>query len=240
MEYQDRIVIATPEGLQLEYALAGPGSRFIVWLGDVVLRLLVFAALIVVCLVIGDATLTDVVLILGTFVSLFAYDVVFEVWGAGQTPVKRRAGLRVLMAGGQPIGLASSAVRTLLRLVDGPATLFVAGAACVLMTERNQRLGDLAAGTIVVRERRVAPLGEPAALRLRPAPDGFDATAITASELAAVREFLARREGLTPAARDRVAGQLAGRLAPKIGGTGELPSAEAMLEAIAAAKSASR
>jgi hypothetical protein len=119
-------------------------------------------------------------------------------------------------------------------------TLFVAGGLCVLLTARNQRLGDLAAGTIVVRERRVAPLGEPAALRLCPAPDGFDATAITASELAAVREFLARREGLTPAARDRVAAQLADRLAPKIGGTGELPSAEAMLEAILAAKSISR
>lgn len=127
-------MIATPEGLQLEYTLAGAASRFIVWMLDLLLRALVFGAAIVVCVVIGSSALTGIVLVAGTFASLFAYDVVFEVWGAGQTPAKRRAGLRVLMVGGQPIGLAASAVRTLLRLLDGPGSLFIAGGLAVLLT----------------------------------------------------------------------------------------------------------
>lgn len=89
----------------------------------------------------------------------------------------------------------------------------------------------------MVRERRAPALADSPVASWGPAPDGFDATAITPAELAAVRGFLARRDGLTAAARERVATQLAARLAPKIGGTGELASAEEMLEAIAAAKS---
>ena len=106
----------------------------------------------------------------------------------------------------------------------------------IQLTTRNQRLGDLAAGTIVVRERlgghrAVAP-GE-----LRNLYPALDVTAVTAAELAAVRDFLARRDKLTPESRTRVAGALAERIAAKVGGltAGDL-APEQLLETIAAAK----
>ena len=122
------------------------------------------------------------------------------------------------------------------------------GSVSIIVTKRNQRLGDLAGGTIVVRERRAntirfghAPT-RGAAVGPRPlaANVGVDVTAITASELSAVRDFLARRDRLSREARARVAGTLAGALATKVGGlppSGLAP--EELLETIAAAKAAS-
>jgi uncharacterized RDD family membrane protein YckC len=236
VDYQDRIVIATPEGLQLEYTLAGIGSRLTAWLVDTLLRGVVLAAVEVLAVGLVSVTLGAVVLVLGVFGALFVYDVAFEVWGGGQTPAKRWSGLRVVMAGGQPISLGPSAVRTLLRLVDGPGTLFVVGGLAVLLTERNQRLGDLAAGTIVVRESRSTAPAETAPVYRTPDP-GIDATAVSAQELAAVRDFLARRDDLEEGARERVAQRLADALAPKVGGLPGDRAPEWVLETIASAKS---
>ena len=144
------------------------------------------------------------------------------------------------MAGGQPVGLGSSAVRTILRLIDEWLTLGIVGMVAIQFTSRNQRLGDLAAGTIVVRERTSAVV-QPDNLALRSVPADVDVTAITADELAAVRDFLARRKSLTADARSRVARALADRLADRVGGLppGGLPP-ERLLETIVAAKSRPR
>jgi uncharacterized RDD family membrane protein YckC len=243
VEYEDTITIPTPEGIELEYTLAGVGSRFVAELVDVLLRLAVLGALVAVIAVVGGGPGAVVIAIIAQFLAWFVYDIVFEVWGAGRTPGKRWSGLRVVMAGGQPIRVGSSAVRTLLRLIDQWGTLGVAGTISVLATRRNQRLGDLAAGTIVVREARAGAgtfrqLSQPA---LAPMIADLDVTAVSASELSAVRDFLGRRDTLAPGARPRVAQALADRLAGKIGG---LPpgdtSPERLLEIVAAAKDASR
>jgi hypothetical protein len=128
-------------------------------------------------------------------------------------------------------------VRNVLRLIDGPLTLFVAGGVSILVTERNQRLGDLAAGTIVVREPRATAAIAPDWSGGRPATTlALDLTALSPAELAAVRDFLARRGGLSDDARARVSRTLADALAPKIGG---LPpderTPEWILETIASA-----
>jgi uncharacterized RDD family membrane protein YckC len=244
VEYEDRITISTPEGIELEHTLAGLGSRFIAEGVDIVVRLIVLGALILVLRLIGASSAALVIaLILGGFLALFAYDVAFEVWGGGRTPGKRWSGLRVLMASGQPVSLGPSAVRNLLRIVDEWATALIAGIVSILLSGRNQRLGDLAAGTIVVRERHAratAPLTEvpPVPSALEP---GLDVTAVSASELGAIRDFLVRRERLTPDARARVARMLADGIRGSVGG---LPpgglEAERLLEAIVAAKATSR
>jgi len=153
VEYEDRITISAPEGIELEYTLAGLGSRFMAAFVDTVLRIVVLAAVIGLLAALGAGqTLLGLALIVGLFLALFAYDVAFEVWAAGRTPGKRWNGLRVLMATGQPVSVAPSAVRNLMRIVDVWGTALIAGVVSVLVTKRNQRLGDLAAGTIVVRE----------------------------------------------------------------------------------------
>ncbi len=240
MEYEDRITIPTPEGIELDYTLAGLGSRFVAELVDVLLRLVPLGILTGVLVSAGGGPIAIVVLIIADFLAWFGYDIVFEVWGQGRTPGKRWNGLRVVMAGGQPVGLGSSAVRTLLRIVDIWLTLGIVGSVSIMATRRNQRLGDLAAGTIVVREQR-ATAGRPLAIDPGDAWGRLDVTAVTPSELAAVRDFLARRDTLAREARPRVARALAERMAEKVGGLppGGLPS-ERLLETIAAAKAASR
>src|SRR5205085_12305384 len=115
--------------------------------------------------------------------------------------------------------------RNVLRLVDWLPGTYLVGMISILVSSRNQRLGDLAAGTLVVRERK--PL--PAELVLRSWGQGralvWDTSAIDATELAAVRSFLARRESLTGDARVQIASELAARLRPKVGGVvaGESP-----------------
>lgn len=239
MEYEDRITIWAPEGIELDYALAGLGSRFIAAAVDTVIRIAVLAAVLGVLSALGaGSTLLLIVLMIGSFLALFAYDVAFEVWAGGRTPGKRWSGMRVLMATGQPVSFAPSAVRNLMRIVDEWATALVPGTVSILLTKRNQRLGDLAAGTIVVRERR-AGTGAVSPGELRNLYPALDVTAVSAAELAAIRDFLARRDKLTPESRTRVAGVLAERIAAKVGGVtdGHL-APEQLLETVAAAKAA--
>ena len=137
---------------------------------------------------------------------LFAYDVLFEVLGSGRTPGKRWSGLRVVLDGGRPIGLGASAVRNILRVIDILPGVYGAGLLSVAFTRRNQRLGDLAAGSLVVRERRelgAVPAASASGLGSKHDSTAareheWDVSAISADELATVREFLSRRGGCAP------------------------------------------
>jgi uncharacterized RDD family membrane protein YckC len=243
--YEDRISIPTPEGVELELVLAGLGSRLVATLVD----LLVKGGIIVALWVIAAATGGDEAggfvvagLVVATFLVWFGYDVAFETLASGRTPGKRAASLRVVRLGGEPVGFLASAVRNLLRLVDALPGIYAVGAASVLLSRHNQRLGDLAAGTLVVRERR-APLPAPPSANV---PDfavadryaAWDVSAVTSFELVTVRRFLERRAQLDPAARGRLGWELAERLRPKVAGAPPSLHPEEFLEALAEAKAA--
>ena len=150
MDYEDRLTITTPEGVELELQLAGLGSRFIAQTLDLLIKV---TAIILVGITLAIIGLTGVAIMIPTFVLiLYAYDVVFETFSNGRTPGKRAAKLRVVRTGGEPVDFVSSAIRNVLRLVDGLPTSYVPGIISILSTKRNQRLGDLAAGTIVIHE----------------------------------------------------------------------------------------
>jgi uncharacterized RDD family membrane protein YckC len=179
-------------------------------------------------------------LIVISFLVFWGYDVAFETLASGRTPGKRAAGLRVVRLGGEPVGFLASAVRNLLRPVDmQPGFMYAVGAVTILFSRRNQRLGDLAAGTLVVRERR-APL--PVARLAVPdfaAADRYaawDVSGVTAYELVTVRRFLERRWQLDPGARGRLGWELAERLRPKVAGAPPNLHPEQFLEALAEAK----
>jgi hypothetical protein len=178
--------------------------------------------------------------VLAAFLVLFGYDVAFETLASGRTPGKRAAGLRVVRLGGEPVGFMASAVRNLLRLID-MQLLYAVGAACVLFTARNQRLGDLAAGTLVVRERQAPRPAVRAAVPDFAAADRYaawDVSGVTSFELVTVRRFLERRWQLDPAARGRLGWELAERLRPKVAGAPPDLHPEQFLEALAEAKAA--
>jgi hypothetical protein len=172
------------------------------------------------------------------FVLVFGYDIAFEVLSSGRTPGKRLNGLRVVRVGGFPIGFLASSIRNTLRLIDFLPSAYLLGSIVILTSKRNQRLGDLAAGTIVVRERKAASkLPAPRPATLAPAYPNWDVGTITASELQTVRQFLDRRASIDSAARSKLAETLAERLRPKVGGAPAELSGEELLEAIVAAKS---
>jgi uncharacterized RDD family membrane protein YckC len=247
VEYEERTRIATPEGVELELVLAGLASRFMAEIVDAALIVLGVLALIAVAAIAGGtAGLVIVSIAIGGLMLLsVCYHVAFEVLAAGRTPGKRINRLRVVMDGGGPVGLRASAVRNLLRLLEGPPLFYVPAVVAILATRRNQRLGDLAAGTLVVREpgeprrrRRKATAAEQSALAPGLRLAEWDVSAITQEELAAIRSFLARRDAFAPAARRGLARELAERLGAKVAGQPPGLPAETLLEGIAAAKSA--
>jgi uncharacterized RDD family membrane protein YckC len=151
-DYQDRLRIATPEGVTVDLILAGLGSRFTATLIDLTLKGLLILGAFIAASAIGDLGLALFSVI--SFAIYFGYDVAFEVLAGGRTPGKRWIGLRVLRDDGRPVDLLSSAIRNVVRLVDGLPLSYFPAMVSILVTQRNQRLGDLAASTIVVREPR--------------------------------------------------------------------------------------
>jgi uncharacterized RDD family membrane protein YckC len=242
VQYEDRITIATPEGVNLELSLAGVGSRFASATVDFVIQ----AALLIAILVAGTAILPGggfsiAAITVTSFLVLAAYDILFEVFASGRTPGKGLNGLRVVRTDGSPVGFFTSAVRNVLRLVDLLPAGYLAGILCILVTRRNQRLGDLAAGTLVVRERRPTTRWQEAPPSLEEARAQWvtwDVSAVSTDELAAVRRFLERRDELTPGARAQIARELSEALRAKVAGVPDQVRGETFLERLAVAKAA--
>jgi uncharacterized RDD family membrane protein YckC len=244
VQYEDRITIPTPEGVALELTLAGLGSRAIAGAFDLVLKGLAIVVLLVVLLsALGGNGF--IVLIPAIAMTMLLYDVLFETLGRGRTPGKRWTGLRVVRSSGRPVGGWASLIRNTLRLVDGTAVFYVPTIVSILVTRRNQRLGDLAADTIVIRDRRAAdgaqdwdaPRTQGVDAARAEVGATWDVSAVPASDVATVRAFLERRDGLAAEARARLAAQLHSALRPRVGGADE-QDPERFLEILYDAKQA--
>jgi uncharacterized RDD family membrane protein YckC len=231
MLLEDRISIETPEGVGLDLTLAGLGSRFIAALLDTIIKLVVIVAILIGLSFAGNVGYAlDAIAI---FLVQYGYDVLFEVLAAGRTLGKRWNGLRVV-----PIGLIASAGRNLMRVVDFLPAVYIVGCISILSTARNQRLGDIVAHTIVLREQSggsgpwVAPTVPVVADDLA----ATDVSGLGQTELVAVRRFLDRRAELGSGARAQLATDLEARLRPRVAGIPESYRGEQFLEAIAAVK----
>jgi uncharacterized RDD family membrane protein YckC len=236
MRYDDTITVSTPEGVDFELTLAGAGSRFVSALVDLAIQFVLLGATFLAVGPIGG--FGDAAAAIVSFVVVLGYDVVFEVFASGRTPGKRLNGLRVVRSGGEPVGFLTSAIRNVLRLIDFLPFAYVIGATSILWTRRNQRLGDLAAGTLVVRDRVARRSEAPVAVFPAAATAAWDVSAVTTEEIAAVRRFLERRNQIEGSARAELARTLAERLRPKVGGVSGDFSAEHFLGLLASAKAA--
>lgn len=226
----------TPEAVQLHADVAGIGSRSIALIVDTLIQAV--ALLPLLFLLLGDGlagTVEAVAVPLLLFVVLWLYYPAFEWLRRGQTPGKRLQGIRVVRTNGQPAGLAPVMVRNLVRIVDVIFLPFLALISMVLTT-RGQRLGDLAAGTMVVRERKLpAPqLLPPGAGRLDRGPTR-DTSRLTAQDYTVLRTFLTRRSGLDASARQQLATRLAARVREQVGERpgDDVLSDEQLIEAVA-------
>jgi uncharacterized RDD family membrane protein YckC len=238
----DHTSIVTPEGVTLDLPLAGVGSRFIAAIIDTAIQVVLLIAIVLIGSALPDSGVVAALTVIGAFAVFTAYDICFETLASGRTPGKRAVGLRVVTRGGAPVRFLTSAVRNLLRLVDILPGTYLVGIVCVIASRRNQRLGDLAAGTLVVRERTAAARAAPSWTSAAHPPvdpediEGWDATALTSEETATGRRFLERRTTLVPEARARLAAELAGRLRPKVATPSDDLADETFLERAVAAK----
>lgn len=246
MRYEDSVSISTPEGVAIDLTLAGIGSRFVAGLVDGLIKGVAILILVVASIMLstadeGGGTLATALAAIVIFLINISYDILFEVLASGRTPGKRMNGIRVVGEKGQPVTFVPSAVRNLMRLVDILPIGYMVGAVSVLATARNQRLGDLAAGTMVVRDRR-SHHESPLALPSSPVPPHllqmWDVSAISAEEVAAVRSFLARRSELTGQARYQLAEDLSRALRARVAGGHSHLGPEDFLAALVAAKAA--
>jgi len=239
VELEDRITVTAPEGIDLQMVLAGAASRFIAGSVDLAIELLLIFLAAFVFLGLVKGGVGTALFAMAAFVALYLYNVLFEVLAAGRTPGKRFSHLRVVRGGGAPVDLPASAIRNLVRLLDALPGAYLVGILSILLTKRNQRLGDLAAGTLVIRE---LPSGRPredappsAGL---PATVGWDVSAVEREELAVVRRFLERRSELDARARGELASRLEQGLRKKVAGVPVDLAPEAFLEALVHAKAA--
>ena len=248
--------IETPEQVGLEYSVAGVGSRFVAALLDsLILGAFFFAELMVMVMVGAASSVSPVTggwaqaagkwfiafVVLLNFAVVWGYFALFEAYWHGQTPGKRAMKVRVIKDSGRQITLFEAMARNLLRVVDYLPSLYLVGVITMLCNKRNQRLGDLAAGTIVVHERLdepsllyqtsttlVAPVGfqEQGVGREAVLPWGqpvramFPADAVaklSAQDLAVIETFFSRMLDLPLQTRAAVAYQMVTQMTAKMG-----------------------
>src|SRR5262245_26250489 len=164
MQWADEYRIETPEQIDIHLELAGLGSRFVAQLIDWLIK----AVVVLVALLLGGVVIAllggkpqaesvryvlAAVLVVVFYGFFLGFDIYYEVSRSGQTPGKRFAGIRVVRESGGPVDFQTAAVRNLLGLADFLPALYLLGAFLIATTRRGQRLGDLAAGTLVIRER---------------------------------------------------------------------------------------
>jgi uncharacterized RDD family membrane protein YckC len=256
----DRLVGLSPEGLETTLPLAGIGSRALAGIIDLAVQ---FLLIVLVSVAFDGEGVSAALRAIFVFIILFFLPIGFDVLDGGRGIGKRIVGLRVVTLRGGPIRARTSAIRNLLRIVDFLPTFYFVGGSMVLFSQTGQRLGDIAAGTVVTftpkRLKRKQRKKE-STIRFIPSPVQaarpmaalpvemvhgvsvltVDATRVSAGEAGLVQSFLTRRATLPGAARTRLAGDIAARLRPNVVGISPDTSDEEFLEILARVKAARR
>lgn len=225
--------VETPELVVLSYTVAGVGSRATAAFIDYAICIATFIAVIVALLQLqvkfGVAASRDssgawVMAVLGViqFAILWLYYVLFEALADGQTPGKRLMKLRVVKDGGLSVTFEASAIRNVVRAIDlQPIFLYAVGLVTIMANARGKRLGDMAAGTIVVKEdlvsQPVAPRksGRTDTRSNAPAPLPLSAH-LTDAEFQLLDRFVERRMEFDAERRTQLAAGLAQRFSAKL------------------------
>jgi uncharacterized RDD family membrane protein YckC len=213
--------LVTPEAVVLDLPTASPGVRVLARLLDIVVTLLVLYPLIVIVGIAGagvggaGATAGAVLFAFAFLAALVVYPVLMEALWGGRTLGKAALGLRVVRADGAPIGFSHAAVRGALGLIEVWGTIGSLGFLTMLFSRHSQRLGDLAAGTLVLRERQGGAL-RPIELLVPPGCEqlvrSLDVGAMTTDDYELVRSFLVRWRDFAGQQRAAVAATVAGPL----------------------------
>ncbi len=231
---EDTLDINTPENVAFGYQVAGIGSRFLATLIDTILVTLLQVIVVVTYYFIlylldsdpsgGGSAWAAAIMGLVVFLFYWGYYIFFEMLWNGQTPGKRWTGLRVIRTDGTPITLSESLIRNLTRLVDFLPAAYGVGVITMFIDKRARRLGDLAAGTLVVHDRAPISIQSLSVKRAvnysmqgyKPISlDGFPVERLTNDDLSLIEDFLSRRDQLTH--RETLAIQILSTLHSRLG-----------------------
>jgi len=226
MRLFNRYTLHTPESVELEFTLAGIGNRAYALLIDYIILGLIIVVFLLGALIF-NIVLETIANLLGSnnglalwliavqaligFFIYVGYFVFYETVWSGQTPGKRYVKIRVIRDDGRPVRLQQSTLRALLRPFDD---LFFIGVFFIVFNQREKRLGDLVGGTLVIQEEQ--PLTTPA-LKVSTSAQSLakkllieaDISSLLPEDFAVIREYLQRREGMIPNARNELSKQLA-------------------------------
>lgn len=226
----DHFVVETPENIRFGYDIADIGSRFLAVLIDSAIQGVLYIVLFLAMIIVGSSLTTvelpefvNVILVVGliltVFLIQFGYFLFLEIVMGGQTPGKRMFRLRVVKDNGYPLSTVESIIRNLIRIIDFFPIGYGIGIMVMFLNRRAKRLGDFAAGTLVVKLRDEVRLSDlQVADRVPEAEAPLFANGVERLEepdIALVESFLARRGNFTNA--DALARQIAGRLGSKMG-----------------------
>ena len=217
--------IETPELVVLSYTIAGLGSRVYAALIDLTITIVLMVGVIMGVVLMtrhspiettrrtnASSAWALAVLVIMQFIVLWGYYLLFEGLADGQTPGKRLLRLRAVRDGGYSVGFSASAVRNLMRIIDlQPAFTYLVGITSIALTKSGKRLGDIVAGTIVVRE---ALIKQP--VRVETPVDAAVQTPavaqLTDAEFQLLERWAERRNALEPERRRQLVAQVASRL----------------------------
>lgn len=223
------ISVRTPESIAFSYELAGLGSRFLALTIDLALQILILIGIGWAFYLMGSGgsskssdampdkfvqSLVIAIISAIIFLVFFGYFIAFEAFWNGQTPGKKLLGIRVVRDGGYPIDLAGSFIRNLVRIGEFALGFYALSAVVSLLSPENKRLGDMAAGTIVVRDARVQSL----TAILEQAEDAPDRriAMLNDEEHALIARFIARRKDMAANYRRTLASQIADRVRKRV------------------------
>jgi uncharacterized RDD family membrane protein YckC len=227
---EDRIQVDTPEQISLEFPLAGIGSRFMGLAVDTLLQVLLYTAGIFA--IIGIAkyapalpvriawipkSWAPAMVILFVFCVYWGYFAFFEVIWRGQTPGKKLAGIRVMKDSGRALNVYEAIGRNLLRAVDWLPGMYITGIVSMMISRRNQRLGDHLVGSIVVHDKRAEQIRPEWSSNAEQPSASPELSRITPDELILIETYLQRRHTLELGFRDATALKIATRMTAKTG-----------------------
>ena len=225
MSPSDKLTIDTPEQIPLEFRLAGIGSRFLAVALDSLIQ--GFGWLLLVLLFTwfepdlsriwpkATAWAFAIVVILG-FIVFTGYFAVFETVWNGQTPGKRAVRIRVIKDSGRPISVYEAIIRNVIRIIDEIPGFYAVGIISIFISARNKRVGDFAAGTVVVHETALTELQPAWEANKSIAASPYNVAHLSLADLELIEAFLQRRYDLAANVRQRSAEQIATRMRQKL------------------------
>lgn len=225
MSKTNTLLIRTPEGVVFSQQLAGPVPRFLAWALDFfcIAGMMILVNMVLGFVMVISQDLAMALALLAFFVLSIGYGIVMEWWWRGQTIGKRVLRLRVVDAGGLRLQFHQIVIRNLLRFVDSLPLLYLVGGIACLVSRRAQRLGDLAANTVVIRIQRIIEpdleqllAGKFNSLRAHPHLEARLRQRVSPAEAAAALQAITRRDEFEPVARVKLFSELAGHFRAKV------------------------